>query len=179
MRLRNKKLNFLTLKTSWFHRSVFLNPGKSLHEVILCTGIASFFAGKKSELCNVSMLLIYYISHFFVGYMYLLAELIIILSYGEKPASDVMMYIALQSILWGLSASLFLTVHFYHFKKILASIDSELFFFASPFYLAITREKININRKTIDFLHPKITFPVFVGAANATLVALINIIVQS
>ncbi len=175
----NDASNDLELKTSWFNRPVFFNPGKSLHEVILWIGTASFFAGKKSDLRNIFLLLLYYLSHIFVGYMYLLAELIIILIYGKKPESDVMLYIALQSILWGISASFFLIVHFHHSKKILTDIDSKLFSFAPAFYSVIAREGININRKTMNFLHPKITFPVFVGAANATLVALINIIVQS
>lgn len=175
----NDVSNDLELKTSWFHRPIFLNPGKSLHEVILRTGTAAFFAGKKSEIHNIFIIIYYYLSHVIIGYFYLLAELVIILAYAKKTSPDVMMYISIQSLLWGMSASFFLILHFNQSRKILTNIDSKLFSFAPAFYSVITREKININRKTMEFLHPKITFPVFIAAANATLVALINIIVQS
>jgi hypothetical protein len=163
--------------TPYFQRPVFYTPGKSLQEVILRTGTASFFAAKsKKSAVDILALIFYYFSHIWVSYIYLFLQLFCIFITGSRPGDNIVLRFVVPIILWAIITMFALINQFRFINGPLAKYDRELFLSAPPNLSEIIKIKMQTNRDTMKYL-PK-ALSIIMGLTFVVYLTLVNLVLQ-
>ncbi len=175
-----RKRKYIQMKTSYFHRPVFFNLGRSLQEGMLRTAIASFIAAdEKRPLVNIMLLIFYFLAPVWVSFIYLSSKLMIIFLRGGNPGEKklITVFLIVQIVIWAILSILFLIRQSLFIKSL--SVRNNKLFSLAPAKIGVQMEKkMRVNKETMEYLNPKVTIPVVSAFTFLVYLALLNLVLQ-